>query len=285
MNQNRSKNGNTKAMNKRKYQQPESSTKHHKKWESKDESDQENDQLLQESTMPTTRLSKNEISKNQASSSESEDVSEDYSTSETSDQESEASEESQEIKEIKRQTPNSTNEQNNTIFVGNLAWDAKEQDIIDFFKSCGSILQVRMIIDKKTGRSRGIAYVEFENADNVDSALQKKGRDLLGRPINIDKANSNPASTNISQSDPTPVLFVGNLSYSTTESKLSQAFSKYGTVMLTRIPTGPDHKSKGFGYVQFKSTEHAKAAMEAPRFELDGRKLRLDYDTGTKKKF
>lgn len=269
-------------MNKRQYQQPESSNKQHKKWESEDESEQENDQLIQKPAISTTKLSKNNVSKNQVSS-ESEDLSEDYSTSESSDQESD--QESDISKEPKHQTTNATNDQDTTIFIGNLAWDAKEQDIIDFFKSCGSILQVRMIIDKKTGRSRGIAYVEFENADSVDSALQKKGRDLLGRPVNIDKANSNPANTNISQSDPTPVLFVGNLSYSTTESKLTQAFSKFGTVMLTRIPTGPDHKSKGFGYVQFKSTEHAKAAMEAPRFEIDGRKLRLDYDTGTKKKF
>jgi cold-inducible RNA-binding protein len=57
-------------------------------------------------------------------------------------------------------------------------------------------------------------------------------------------------------------LYVGNLSYSTTETELREMFAGYGEVASLRIITDADSgRSKGFGFVEFASDEHAKAAM------------------------
>jgi cold-inducible RNA-binding protein len=73
-------------------------------------------------------------------------------------------------------------------------------------------------------------------------------------------------------------LYVGNLSYSTTEEDLRTAFGQYGTldsvdVILDRN-TG---RSKGFGFIQMGNDEEAKAAIEGLNGkDLDGRSLNVN---------
>jgi len=73
-------------------------------------------------------------------------------------------------------------------------------------------------------------------------------------------------------------LYVGGVSYSTTENSLSEAFSKAGEVASVAIimdkMTG---RSKGFGFVEMATDEGAKAAIEMWNGkELDGRKLTVN---------
>ena len=73
-------------------------------------------------------------------------------------------------------------------------------------------------------------------------------------------------------------LYVGGVSYSTTEQALSDAFSKAGEVASAAIimdkMTG---RSKGFGFVEMTTDEGAKAAIEMFNGkELDGRKLTVN---------
>lgn len=70
-------------------------------------------------------------------------------------------------------------------------------------------------------------------------------------------------------------LFVGGISYSTTEDSLRQAFEKAGAVVSAKIildkVTG---RSRGFGFVEMGSGEEAEAAMRMwDGQELDGRRL------------
>jgi RNA recognition motif-containing protein len=73
-------------------------------------------------------------------------------------------------------------------------------------------------------------------------------------------------------------LYVGGISYSTTEQGLSDAFSKAGEVASVAIimdkMTG---RSKGFGFVEMTTDEDAKKAIEMFNGqELDGRKLTVN---------
>ena len=70
-------------------------------------------------------------------------------------------------------------------------------------------------------------------------------------------------------------LYVGNMSYSTTQDSLRDAFSKAGnvvnaTVMMDKMTNRP----RGFGFVEMGSDEEAQKAIEMYNgYELDGRKL------------
>jgi RNA recognition motif-containing protein len=70
-------------------------------------------------------------------------------------------------------------------------------------------------------------------------------------------------------------LYVGNLSYSTTEDDLRQLFGPYGTPdSVSVISDRGTGRSKGFGFVEFSKDDEAKAALTALNGkEVDGRAL------------
>ncbi|KTW29330.1 hypothetical protein T552_01285 [Pneumocystis carinii B80] len=65
-----------------------------------------------------------------------------------------------------------------SIFIGNLSFDAQEEQLWSYFNHCGEIEFVRIIRDSKTNVGKGFAYVQFKNQESIDEALllhDKKG--------------------------------------------------------------------------------------------------------------
>ncbi|KAJ6691217.1 GLYCINE-RICH RNA-BINDING PROTEIN 3 MITOCHONDRIAL [Salix koriyanagi] len=76
-------------------------------------------------------------------------------------------------------------------------------------------------------------------------------------------------------------LFIGGLSWSTDDQTLKDAFSGYGEVIDAKVITDRDTgRSRGFGFVNYESTESASAALSAmDGQELGGRNIRVSYAT------
>jgi RNA recognition motif-containing protein len=72
-------------------------------------------------------------------------------------------------------------------------------------------------------------------------------------------------------------LYVGNLSWDTTDETLNQAFSQAGTVTSASIITDRDTgRARGFGFVEMSSEDEAQAAISTiDGMELDGRNIRV----------
>ena len=73
-------------------------------------------------------------------------------------------------------------------------------------------------------------------------------------------------------------LYVGNLSYDTTEDQVKELFSGYGTPDSVRLITDRDTgRAKGFGFVEFSNDQEAKAAMSALNGQdMNGRPLTVN---------
>jgi RNA recognition motif-containing protein len=73
-------------------------------------------------------------------------------------------------------------------------------------------------------------------------------------------------------------LFVGNLSFNTTENDLQDAFAAHGTVIEANLMTDRSSgRSRGFGFVTMGSAEEAKAAIDALNgAPLDGRNVTVN---------
>jgi RNA recognition motif-containing protein len=72
-------------------------------------------------------------------------------------------------------------------------------------------------------------------------------------------------------------LFVGNLSFQTTESDVTAAFEQFGTLESVQIITDRDTgRSKGFGFVQMSDGAADKAIAQMNGSQLDGRALTVN---------
>jgi RNA recognition motif-containing protein len=73
-------------------------------------------------------------------------------------------------------------------------------------------------------------------------------------------------------------IYVGNLSYATSDDKLQNLFEQYGNVVSAKVIVDREtNRSKGFGFVEMSSEDEARAAIDGTNgFNLDGRQLKVN---------
>jgi len=77
------------------------------------------------------------------------------------------------------------------IFVGNLSFEAKEEDLQRAFMAFGVVTSVAIVMEKKGKKSRGFGFVEMPDEQEALAAIaQLQGVEILGRPINVTPALS-----------------------------------------------------------------------------------------------
>ncbi len=72
------------------------------------------------------------------------------------------------------------------LYVGNLPFSAREEEVRDLFAVHGEVTSVSLITDRETGRPRGFGFVEMENAEAAIAELN--GKDYGGRPLTVNEA-------------------------------------------------------------------------------------------------
>src|ERR1043166_4950222 len=82
------------------------------------------------------------------------------------------------------------------LYVGNLSYNVTEGALRDVFAEGGrNVVEVKIVMDRDTGRPRGFAFVEMGSDDEANGAISSlTGREIQGRPINVSEARA-PAST------------------------------------------------------------------------------------------
>jgi len=75
------------------------------------------------------------------------------------------------------------------IFVGNLRFEATEDEVRAMFEQYGAVERVNLVTDRSTGQPRGFGFVEMTNSAEADRAIAElNGRDLDGRSLNVNEA-------------------------------------------------------------------------------------------------
>jgi len=75
------------------------------------------------------------------------------------------------------------------IFVGNLYWEATEDDVEQLFAPYGTVAGVQILRDRMTGRSRGFGFVEMPDATEAQAAITAlNGTVLHRRPLTVNEA-------------------------------------------------------------------------------------------------
>ncbi len=81
----------------------------------------------------------------------------------------------------------------NQLFVGNLAFSTTKEELEAAFSTFGSVVEVKIPVDRDTGRVRGFAFVTFETQQAAEKALALDGTDLNGRSIRVNVAQEKKA--------------------------------------------------------------------------------------------
>lgn len=83
------------------------------------------------------------------------------------------------------------NQQNQKLYVGNLNFDANEDQVRELFGSFGEVQEVKIVMDRFSGRSRGFAFVRMESSDSAGKAKDSlNGQPFQGKALVIDWART-----------------------------------------------------------------------------------------------
>lgn len=83
------------------------------------------------------------------------------------------------------------------LFVGGLDWKTDEVRLREVFEDFGNVMEVKVIQDRDTGRSRGFGFVTFDEVEGAQRAIEKlDGKELDGRTVKVNLAeNKGPRKT------------------------------------------------------------------------------------------
>jgi nucleolin len=196
------------------------------------------------------------------------------------------------------------------LFVAGLPESMSEDALRRLFEETGGkVVDVSLPRDRATGKVRGFGFVTFSTADEanrardaLDGSLQG-GRSISVRPFSSEpprreggdfrgRESHPPGPPSVGGGGPPGgggggppgggedrTLYVGNLPYDTTQQELTQVFGDLGVGPVARIhlPSGPDGRLRGFGFVTLGSAEAANAAIVSLRnADVRGRRLMVN---------
>jgi RNA recognition motif-containing protein len=79
--------------------------------------------------------------------------------------------------------------ENNKLFVGGLPYTTTEETLKAHFEQIGTVVSVKIIIDKETGNSKGFGFVEMSSPEAVTEAIEKlNDTEVDGRKIRVSEA-------------------------------------------------------------------------------------------------
>lgn len=75
-----------------------------------------------------------------------------------------------------------------SIFVGNLPWSVKDEDLKTKFSEFGNVISARVVTDKFSGKSRGFGFVDMEDADAEKAVAGMTGFKWGDREVTVNEA-------------------------------------------------------------------------------------------------
>lgn len=173
-----------------------------------------------------------------------------------------------------------------SAWIGNLSFETTKDEIKRFLVAKSdeitedSITRVNLPKGNRPGHCKGFAYVDFKTQEQLDACIALSESNLSGRNLLIKNGKSFEGRPDKGQKNPpSRILFVGNLSFDTTEENLEYHFQHCGEIVKIRMATFEDSgKCKGFAFVDFLNADSATKALKDKRCKkLFGRSLRMEY--------
>jgi len=197
-----------------------------------------------------------------------------------------------------------------TLMIRQLHPRTGEFDVFDLFSKAGTVTDVRLITEDRSGKCVGVGYVEMAHVEDVDAALALSGTTVCGNPIVVqhslaikNRLSSQGASSLDIRAAGVQVagggasggtsgtegggggntetgslkVYVGGLDYSFTEEQVREIFASFGTLERVDLQIdGGTGASRGFAFVHFTSPDEGRRCVEQmDGFSLAGRIIKV----------
>lgn len=176
---------------------------------------------------------------------------------------------------------------NYAVWIGNLSFttsaDALRNFIVEKTADLENPITLGDITRIKLPSRKGFAYVNVKTELQMKELISLSESRLDNRSLLIKNASSYEGRpeehANGQRNPPSRILFVGNLSFDTTDEQIESQFQHCGEIKRIRTATFQDSgKCKGFTFIDFKDEEGAtKALNDSSCRKMNGRSLRMEF--------
>jgi len=131
-----------------------------------------------------------------------------------------------------------------------------------------------------------MGFVKFVDQAGVNKALAMNGTQHMGRSLRINLSSDKPTTTGggAPRGDSANTIFVGSISYNSTEESIRAYFSTCGEIKGVRVALDAEGNMRGFAHVEFFANDAVDKAVELNGSELDGRNIKVDKAGGSPNK-
>ncbi|KAG2263298.1 hypothetical protein Bca4012_014463 [Brassica carinata] len=211
-------------------------------------------------------------------------------SSEEEDEDEEEEEEENEEEEADGTQTTQASVEEGRLYVGNLPYTITSSELSQLFGEAGNVVDVQIVYDKVTDRSRGFGFVTMGTIEEAKEAIQMfNSSQIGGRTVKVnfpevprggerEVMRAKIRDSNRSYVDSPHKIYAGNLGWNLTSQGLKDAFADQPGVLGAKVIYERNSgRSRGFGFVSFESEEDIQSALNAMNgVEVEGRALRLN---------
>ena len=148
------------------------------------------------------------------------------------------------------------------IFVGGLSVHTTEEAVRQHFESFCAVESVKIMVDKRTKRSKGYAFVTVEDSADIDSLLAQT-HVISGRKVDCQRAAKSKEKKQWKEEQKKKRIFINGLPSDLTCEQLESYFGKFGKIRNSYVIRDFQTKtSKRYGFVEYEDENVASQVLQ-----------------------